>query len=165
MFRNGTWSFLQPVFLFVVGVTSVPFFNSETRTRFVTVSRPVTLTIGTPIPARGTNPVNASRMKHSSKEQVKQASKAKFRKGVGVGGIAMLHNKKYMTMEARQDINRQVKQQFGFLVVKNTITQGFMFSRIRIKRISARLCPGINWKLPRPNFRFFAFSGFSPLLK
>ncbi|XP_029214367.2 nucleosome-remodeling factor subunit BPTF-like isoform X2 [Acropora millepora] len=61
---------------------------------------------GTPIPARGTNPGNASRMKHSSKEQVKQASKAKFRKGGGVSGIAMLHNKKYMTMEARQDINR-----------------------------------------------------------
>ena len=89
------------------------------------VSRPVTLTTGTPIPARGTNPGNASRMKHSSKEQVKQASKAKFRKGGGVSGIAMLHNKKYMTMEARQDINRRVRQQFGVYMV-------FLFSWLRI---------------------------------
>lgn len=71
--------------------------------------------------------MNASRMKHSSKEQVKQASKAKFRKGGGVGGIAMLHNKKYMTMEARQDINRQVEQQFGFRVYRV-----FLFSRLRM---------------------------------
>lgn len=71
-----------------------------------TVARPVTLATGTPTLVRGTNPLTASRMKHSSKEQIKQASKAKSRKGGGAAGTPMLHNKKYMTMEARQDTNR-----------------------------------------------------------
>ena len=72
---------------------------------FVAVTRPVT-TVTPPKPAAPvrTNPMTASRMKHSSKEQVKQASKAKSRKGGGL--VPVLHNKKYMTMEARQDLNR-----------------------------------------------------------
>lgn len=50
--------------------------------------------------------MTASRMKHSSKEQVKQATKAKSRKGGG--GVPLLHNKKYITIEGRQDLNRYV---------------------------------------------------------
>ena len=52
--------------------------------------------------------MSTSRMKHSSKEQVKQqAVKAKSRKGGG--SVPVLHNKKYMTIESRQDLNRQVQ--------------------------------------------------------
>jgi len=75
---------------------------------FVAVARlsPVTAAPKT-VPVR-TNPMPTSRMKHSSKEQVKQqAVKAKSRKGGG--GVPVLHNKKYMTIESRQDLNRQVQ--------------------------------------------------------
>lgn len=54
------------------------------------------------------NPMSTSRMKHSSKEQVKQqAVKTKSRKAGG--GVPVLHNKKYMTIESRQDLNRQAQ--------------------------------------------------------
>ena len=81
------------------------FFTNGHKTvlSFVAVTRPVTTVTPKPAPVRA-NPMTASRMKHSSKEQVKQASKAKSRKGGGV--VPVLHNKKYMTMEARQDLNR-----------------------------------------------------------
>ena len=74
---------------------------------FIVVTRPAP--IATPKPAQiRPNTMSTSRMKHSSKEQVKQqAVKAKSRKG---GGVPVLQNKKYMTMESRQDLNRQVQR-------------------------------------------------------
>ncbi|KAL9957398.1 hypothetical protein ACROYT_G039030 [Oculina patagonica] len=69
-----------------------------------TVTRPAPVAAPKPAPIRA-NPMSTSRMKHSSKEQVKQqAVKAKSRKGGG--GVPVLHNKKYMTIESRQDLNR-----------------------------------------------------------
>ena len=77
---------------------------TTTLSLFVAVTRPAPVTTPKPAPIRA-NPMSTSRMKHSSKEQVKQqAVKAKSRKGGG--GVPVLHNKKYMTLESRQDLNR-----------------------------------------------------------
>ena len=56
-------------------------------------------------PVMRTSSSSASRMKHSSKEQVKQASRARGKK---TAGAPVQYNKKYMTIESRQDINRSV---------------------------------------------------------
>lgn len=68
------------------------------------VTRPAPVIASSTVGAVRSNPMATSRMKHSSKDQVKQTVKTKSRKS---GGIApLLHHKKYVTLESRQDMNR-----------------------------------------------------------